>query len=76
MLESVADTYVNFNKPTESFGSDTEFLTRPTDQIRHGLVQWDLATIASGAVISSTVVTLTVTSEQVPRRSHWIRCAG
>ncbi|MFN8498612.1 MAG: SdrD B-like domain-containing protein [Anaerolineae bacterium] len=68
-LTSVADTFVQKNKPTEVQGSATTMQTNPgnnntTNNTNYSLVQFDLSSIPPGATINSASLTLTVNASR------------
>jgi hypothetical protein len=60
LLEAVADTYVNADRPDENKGGDGLVKTRPeSGEEKHGLVRFDLSSLPSNAVLQSAYLWLT-----------------
>ncbi len=68
-VESVADTFIDVDKPTNTAGSQTTMKTRPAaaDRLKYSLVQFDLGAIPPGATITAATLTLEV---QAARNNH------
>ncbi len=61
-LTATADTYLRSNQSDSNFGSDPDLRTKPPDNERNTLIQFDLATVPPNSLITCAALLLTQTS--------------